>query len=113
MNCQDHLFRGSDTRDVTRRWFFEQCGVGVGAAALGQLLAAQAGGTESSGTSDDPPSAGPATDRANPLAVKSPHHAAKAKRVIYLFMAGRRATWNCSTTSRSWHGLMANFRRPS
>jgi hypothetical protein len=73
MNCQDHLFRGQDPRSVTRRWFFQQCGVGLGAVALGQLfgqngLAAPLG--------------------SNPLAPHKPHFNAKAKRVIYLFMAG-------------------------
>jgi hypothetical protein len=60
---------------VTRRWFFEQCGVGLGAAALGHLferagLAAAAQGA--SGQSSRPQT----------------HHPPKAKRVIYLFMAG-------------------------
>ncbi|MFN0104417.1 MAG: DUF1501 domain-containing protein [Bryobacteraceae bacterium] len=51
---------------IARRWFMEQCGVGMGALALPSLL-------------------GAATD---PMAPKKPHHAAKAKNVIYLFMAG-------------------------
>ncbi|MBI2687720.1 MAG: DUF1501 domain-containing protein [Acidobacteria bacterium] len=51
---------------IARRWFMEQCGVGMGALALPALL-------------------GAATD---PMAPKQPHHAAKAKNVIYLFMAG-------------------------
>ncbi|MBA3442330.1 MAG: DUF1501 domain-containing protein, partial [Pyrinomonadaceae bacterium] len=60
-------------KQVSRRWFFEQCGVGVGAMALGHLLA----------------SAGLAADGAdNPLAPKKPHHAPRAKNVIFLFMAG-------------------------
>jgi hypothetical protein len=50
---------------ITRRWFFEQCGVGLGAAALNDLLAAE-----------------------DPLAAKAPHFAPKAKHVIFLFMAG-------------------------
>jgi uncharacterized protein (DUF1501 family) len=58
---------------MTRRWFFQQCGVGLGAMALryllgGELWAAPAG--------------------VNPLAPKRPPFAPKAKRVIYLFMAG-------------------------
>jgi uncharacterized protein (DUF1501 family) len=47
---------------MARRWFFRQCGVGLGGAALGSLLAQAAQTT-------------------NPLAPK-------AKRVIYLFQAG-------------------------
>ena len=38
MNCQDHLYRNADPRQVSRRWFLEQCGVGLGSIALGQLL---------------------------------------------------------------------------
>src|SRR6266550_3453084 len=80
MNCQDHLYRrqlsqGGDPREVTRRWFFQQCGVGLGAMALGQLL----------GHGN---SAAAAAAAANPLAPRQPHYAAKAKRVIFLFMAG-------------------------
>ncbi len=72
MNCQDHLYRGKDPKAVTRRWFFEQCGVGLGAIGLGELLA-QSG------------FAAPTTD---PLAPKAPQFTPKAKRVIFLFMAG-------------------------
>jgi hypothetical protein len=74
MNCQSHLFRGLSRQDITRRWFFKQCGVGLGSIALGNLL--QASGWAS-----------PAA-LANPLAPKQPHFPAKAKRVIFLFMAG-------------------------
>jgi hypothetical protein len=70
MNCQDHLYRGRHPRDITRRWFFEQCGVGLGAAALASLF------TDSAAAADDP------------LAPKTPHFAPKAKSVIFLFMAG-------------------------
>ena len=73
MNCQSHLYRGRDLKEITRRWFFQQCGVGLGAIALGQLFRQN----------------GHAAPLAlNSLAPKKPHHAAKAKRVIYLFMAG-------------------------
>lgn len=56
---------------IARRWFLQQCGVGLGAAALGQLLGGNA-----------------AAETTNPLAPKQPHFPARAKRVIYLFMAG-------------------------
>src|SRR5690242_4379889 len=74
MNCQSHLYWRQDRKLITRRWFFEKCGVGLGAIALGQLfrqngLAATAVGN-------------------NPLAPKQPHFPAKAKNVIFLFMAG-------------------------
>jgi len=60
-------------RHVSRRWFFRECGMGLGAIALGQLLGndAQAG-----------------LANLNPLAPKQPHFAPKAKRVVYLFQAG-------------------------
>ncbi|NBR87592.1 MAG: DUF1501 domain-containing protein [Verrucomicrobia bacterium] len=73
MNSPTHFNRGRDPREVTRRWFFEQCGVGLGAIALQQLLRQNA-------------VAAPLGE--NPLAPKQPHFKAKAKRVIYLFMAG-------------------------
>src|SRR5438128_7569926 len=74
MNCQCHLYRNQHPKVVTRRWFFEQCGVGLGAIALGQLF-------RQSGW------AAPAA-LANPLAPRQPHFPPKAKRVIFLFMAG-------------------------
>jgi len=74
MNCQSHFYRGQHPLAITRRWFFQQCGLGLGGAALGLLLRQQGWG------------ATPAP--ANPLAPKSPPFAPKAKRVIYLFMAG-------------------------
>ena len=63
-----------DLRGITRRHFYRECGVGLGKIALASLLA------------------GSRTARAegvaNPLAPRPPHFAPKAKRVIYLFMAG-------------------------
>ena len=63
-----------NARDITRRWFFKDCGVGLGSAALYSLLRDEAarGGAGSS----------------NALAARASHFAPKAKRVIYLFMAG-------------------------
>jgi len=57
---------------VTRRFFFRECGVGVGKIALASLLAE---GVARASSSD-------------PMSPKPPHFAPKAKRVIYLFMAG-------------------------
>jgi hypothetical protein len=74
MNCQTHLYRGMDRKEITRRWFFQQCGVGLGAVALGQLFG-QSGWAASVAS-------------ANPLAAKPAPLPAKAKRVIFLFMAG-------------------------
>src|SRR6185436_6696737 len=73
MNCQSHLDRHLPPEIVTRRWFFKQCGVGLGGIALKSLL-------------QDYSIAGPVSD--NPLAPKKPHFDGKAKNVIYLFMAG-------------------------
>src|SRR5262249_49706008 len=74
MNCQSYLYRGQNQKLVTRRWFFEQCGVGLGAIALGQLF--RQNGWAAPGVA------------ANPLAPKPPHFPAKANNVIFLFMAG-------------------------
>ncbi len=51
---------------ATRRHFFRECGVGVGKIALASLLASKAARAD----------------------VTAPHFAPRAKRVIYLFMAG-------------------------
>jgi hypothetical protein len=75
MNCQDYLYRNANPKLVARRWFLQECGVGLGAIALGQLLGRSAAAATS-----------PAAH--NPLAPKQPHYTARAKRVIYLFMAG-------------------------
>jgi hypothetical protein len=57
----------------TRRWFFRDCGVGLGTLGLMNLLA----------------QSGQAQDKTKgPMAPKQPHFKPKAKRVIFLFMAG-------------------------
>jgi hypothetical protein len=65
-------------RSVTRRHFFGECGIGVGKIALAGLL--------SEALTGDVGAAPDESGRA--LAPKAPHFAAKAKRVIHLFMAG-------------------------
>ncbi len=60
---------------ATRRHFFRDCGVGIGAMALGSLLQGDS-------------LAAPKIDPANPLDPREPHFAPKAKSVIFLFMAG-------------------------
>jgi hypothetical protein len=59
----------------TRRHFFHDCAVGVGSIALAALL------NEGRTTAQEP-------ELVNPLAPKKGHHPARAKNVIYLFMAG-------------------------
>jgi uncharacterized protein (DUF1501 family) len=73
MNRRDVFDRPglAELRAQTRRHFFRECGIGVGKIALASMLAG------SSSRADD-----------GRLATKSPHFAPKAKRVIYLFMAG-------------------------
>jgi hypothetical protein len=63
---------------ITRRHFFRECGVGVAKIALASLLT----GALAARGSTNP------VGRANPLAPRPPHFAPKARRVIYLFMAG-------------------------
>lgn len=57
------------SNSTARRWFLGQCGVGLGSAALAELM----------------PSAVNASER---MAPRPSHYAGKAKAVIHLFMAG-------------------------
>ncbi|MCU0873080.1 MAG: DUF1501 domain-containing protein [Pirellulaceae bacterium] len=68
--------RGAPVRQLARRQFLQQCGVGLGAMALGNLLARDGVfGAESA----VPPTA---------MTPRAGHHAARARAVIFLFMAG-------------------------
>src|SRR5262245_41644479 len=73
MNRAQPAFPVADPRLVARRWFLQQCGVGLGAISLAHLLGSDA-------------LTAPAAE--DPLAPRKPHFAAKAKNVIFLFMAG-------------------------
>lgn len=64
---------------VTRRHFFNECGIGVGKMALAGLLAGEVARPLSAAVPSVP---------SNPLAPRPPHFPAKAKSVIHLFMAG-------------------------
>ncbi|QDT08483.1 DUF1501 domain-containing protein [Planctomycetes bacterium K23_9] len=57
----------------TRRHFFRHSTAGLGSIALSSLMAGEASA---------------ARDAGDPLSAQKPHHAAKAKRVIYLHMTG-------------------------
>jgi hypothetical protein len=74
MNCQTRLHRGLPPSVLSRRWFLQQCGVGLGSIALADLMRAEAAADDVAGN--------------EPLAPRQPHHAAKAEAVIFLFMAG-------------------------
>src|SRR5438270_7872722 len=65
----------NNPRLLARRWFLRDCAVGLGSLALLDLFSRDA-------------TAKPQAALADPLAPKAPHYAPKAKRVIYLFMAG-------------------------
>ena len=65
----------NDLRDVTRRHFFNRCSMGIGSIALASLLGKHG-------------LAAPAKTMRNPLKPKPGHFPAKAKNVIFLFMAG-------------------------
>ncbi len=67
-------------RAITRRHFFGKCAAGIGSAALASLL------------DEKLFAAVPTVSADNPLSPKKPHFAPKAKRVIYLHMAGAPST---------------------
>jgi hypothetical protein len=77
-NPDDLRLPESDPRLVlrTRRHFFHDCALGVGALALADLLM------------DGKLSAGEPPSRAQRSGLRGPHFPARAKAVIYLFMAG-------------------------
>jgi hypothetical protein len=64
--------------NITRRHFFKNCAVGVGSIALASLLEEAAFGASSTNSQI----------AGRPSAIPVRHHPARAKNVIYLFMAG-------------------------
>lgn len=74
----------NDLRSITRRHLFGQCGLGLGSLALASLMAEPV----RAGASSDASTPAPRIDPANPMAPRRGHFKAKAKNVIYLFMAG-------------------------
>ncbi|MEM9367190.1 MAG: DUF1501 domain-containing protein [Planctomycetota bacterium] len=62
-----------DPQVIRRRWFIQQCGVGMGQLALTSMMAARGDVLAS---------------EADPLAPRAPHFPAKIKNVILLFMGG-------------------------
>lgn len=73
MHSEEHALR-----DVTRRHFFSDCKIGLGSLALASLLDGRLLGAVPSDRTASP----------EPLATRSTHFPARAKRVIFLFMAG-------------------------
>ncbi len=71
-----HFPTHPDLRFLTRRQFFSRCALGLGGIALASLLKDQSAYGATSGAA------------LNPMAVKPTHFPAKAKNIIYLFMAG-------------------------
>ena len=61
-------------REITRRHFFRQSGIGIGSIALSALLQRELRGQEAASL--------------NPMAARKPHFAPRAKNIIYLFMMG-------------------------
>jgi uncharacterized protein (DUF1501 family) len=77
MNISGEI-RAELRKQITRRWFFRECGVGLGGMALATLLGERSAAASSSS----------AAATVNPLAPKPGHFAARAKHVIFLFQAG-------------------------
>jgi hypothetical protein len=76
---QDHAQRLSLAHHLSRRWFLDQCRIGLGSIALAQLFGQDRARAASNETL-------PAA--ANPLTPRAPQNPARAKNVIFLFMAG-------------------------
>ena len=64
-------------REITRRHFFGRCAVGLGAVAFNSLLQRDGFGASA-----------PLSNTLNPMAPHAPQFPGRAKRVIFLFMAG-------------------------
>ena len=72
----DHAHEQRLLREITRRHFFQDCQVGLGAMALGSLMA------------DGRPASAATPPAGFSAGSRGLHHEAKAKSVIFLFMAG-------------------------
>jgi hypothetical protein len=82
-----HFLRPADGRHTTRRELLTRVGTGLGSLGLAALLADQGLlGGDPAATAND--AGQPVSSGRSPLAVKPPHFAPRAKRVIHLFMNG-------------------------
>ena len=98
---REHLPRHATATQVTRRWFFQECGVGLGRdrARLAARRARPARRDRALGRS--------ARARSRRTSRRRPSASSTCS------WPARRATSNCSTTSRSWRSSTASCRRPS
>src|SRR4051794_35641398 len=80
MNAPDHKPKLEDCF-LTRRDFLTRCGVGFGMLGLAQILGPELLGTAGAASVDS-------VVATSPLAPRSPHFPAKAKRVIHIFANG-------------------------
>lgn len=71
-------------RGCTRRHFFGRVGSGVGIAAIASMLGEQTAAAMSRTLRGEPPASG----GSSPLSPRPPHFAPRAKRVVYMHMAG-------------------------
>ena len=85
-------------RQINRRWFLEQCGVGLGTMALGTLL----------GDSSRWPRLRRSIRCCPSGRITRPRLSASST----CSWPGRRATWICSTTSRNWRSWTVNLPPP-
>ena len=96
MNCQTHLYLGQDPKLVTRRWFFRQCGVGLGASPWTSCCAR------------------PASPRPRRTAIRWPSSSRITRRRPSASSScswpARPAISSCSITSRSWPSTTARCR---
>ncbi|HEY8747228.1 MAG TPA: DUF1501 domain-containing protein [Tepidisphaeraceae bacterium] len=74
----DQELKRETLKALTRRQFFKNCSTGMGAVALASLLNQRASAEP---TKPQPPAQ-------EPLSIKPPHFAPRAKNIIYLHMAG-------------------------
>jgi hypothetical protein len=76
-----NIYQNASLLHRTRRHFFSDCALGLGAMSLYSLgLGRRAAAASQAGVS--------AEGTANPMSPRPGHHAARAKSIIYLFMAG-------------------------
>ena len=80
INPADPTVRQAVAGAASRRWFFLDCGVGLAGIAAADLMAREAAAGNGS--------SGERSSAARPLAVRQPHFAPRAKRVIYMCNAG-------------------------